>query len=69
MKRMCVWIIEAHSGPLYSRWTPVTNSPLGRCAHRTRWIARKVAKRMQRDNMYNIDKITVRYRVRKYEAA
>lgn len=70
MKRMHIWVIEAqHVSKPGSRWTPVLGALMGRGAHRTRFMARKVAKIMQKDNMYNLHKLTVRYRVRKYEAA
>ena len=70
MKRMHVWVIEAqHVSKPGSRWTPVTHAAMGRCVHRTRFMARKVAKHMQQKNIYNKSILTVRYRARKYETA
>ena len=70
MKRMHVWIVEAqHVNQPGSRWTPVLGkNNLGWCgAQRTRFMARKAAKGMQENNMYNKHNLTVRYRTRKYE--
>ena len=70
MKRMHVWIIEAqHVSKPRSRWAPVLFSAMGLGAHHTRFIARKMAKKMQQENMYNKNELRVRYRVRKYETA
>lgn len=69
MKRMHIWVVEAqHVSKPGSRWTPVLFSPLGRGAHATRFMARITAKRIQDTNMWNKHKLTVRYRVRKYQA-
>ena len=72
MRRMHIWVVEAqHIRRPGSRWTPVVGkNNLGWSgAHRTRFMARKAAKGMQENNMYNEGILTVRYRARKYETA
>ena len=72
MERMRIWVVEAqHVSRPGSRWTPVLGkNNLGwGGAHRTRFMARKAAKEMQKNNMHNEHTLTVRYRVRKYETA
>ena len=72
MKRMHIWVVEAqHARRPGSRWTPVVGKNLlgWHGAHRTRFIARKAAKEMQKNNMLNRHTLTIRYRTRKYETA